>query len=72
LFVELDKRKIHVSTGSACSSNKLQPSQVLIALGVCEKEAHGSIRIGLSKWTTLEEIDKTIFHICEIVDTIIK
>jgi cysteine desulfurase len=69
LFNELNKRKIQVSTGSACSSNKLQPSHVLMAMEVGVDKAHGAVRIGLSKWTTKEEIDQTIHHIADILKT---
>lgn len=68
LFIELDKRNIHVSTGSACTSNELKPSHVITAMGFGEKEAHGSIRIGLSKWNTKEEIDIVIANICQIIN----
>ncbi len=57
LVIGLDMLGISVSTGSACSSNKLQPSHVLMATGIKPQEAHGSLRISLGKWTTEEEID---------------
>jgi cysteine desulfurase len=68
LFMELNKRNVIISVGSACSSTKLTPSYVLTAMGVDAETAHNAIRIGLSKWTTTEEIDKTIRYICEIVN----
>ena len=46
-----------VSSGSACTSASLEPSYVLKAIGVSDELAHTSLRIGLSKFTTKEEID---------------
>jgi len=56
----LDVKGICSSTGSACSSTSLKPSHVLTALGLKPEEAHGSIRLTLSKHTTEDEIDYTI------------
>jgi len=58
LVVALDQKGIAVSTGSACSSRTLEASHVLLALGLPEEEAHGSLRISLGKYTTGKEIDK--------------
>lgn len=46
-----------VSSGSACTSESLEPSYVLRALGVTEDMAHTSIRVGLGRFTTVQEID---------------
>ena len=51
------REHVAVSTGSACSSDTLEASYVLLALGLKEMTAHSSIRMGLSKFTTEEEID---------------
>ena len=56
----LDSYNICSSTGSACSSKSLEPSHVLKAIGLSDEEAHGSLRLSLSKYTTEEEIDKVL------------
>lgn len=60
LLMQLDDMGIAVSTGSACSSHSLEPSHVLLAMGLKPEEAHGSIRITLSRYTTKEELDYTL------------
>lgn len=67
LLMHLDFGGIAVSTGSACSSNTLKPSHVLIAIGLKHEIAHGSIRFTLSKYTIKEEIDYTIQKLNEAV-----
>jgi cysteine desulfurase len=56
----LDMAGIEVSTGSACSSKKLEPSHVLLSCGLPAEEAHGSLRMTNSKYTTEEDIDQVI------------
>ncbi len=68
LLMYLDMAGIAVSTGSACSSNSLEPSHVLIAIGLKHEVAHGTIRFTLSKYTTEEEIDYTIGKVKESVE----
>jgi len=58
LVIQLDLLGIAASTGSACSSAKLEPSHVLLAIGLRPQEAHGSLRLSLGRWTTEKEIDK--------------
>ena len=72
LILHLDSRGIAASTGSACSSTKLEPSQVLMAIGLEEVEAHGSLRISLGRENTEEDIDHAITSIKEVVDTLRK
>jgi len=57
IVIQLDMEGISVSTGSACSSSKLQASHVLRALGLSPEKAHGSLRITLGLWTRKSEID---------------
>ncbi len=66
LMMEL--RDLAVSSGAACSSATHEPSYVLKALGVGEAVARGSIRIGLGRFTTQEEIDYAIGAFAEMVE----
>ncbi|HBI17129.1 MAG TPA: cysteine desulfurase NifS [Candidatus Moranbacteria bacterium] len=67
LLLSLDMEGVYASTGSACSSGSLDPSHVLLALGLKHEQAHGSLRLTLGKHTTKEDIDFTIDKIKEIV-----
>jgi cysteine desulfurase len=60
LILALDAEGIACSTGSACSSGNLDPSHVLLSIGLTPEEAHGSVRFSLGKNTTAKEIEKTI------------
>ncbi len=57
LVYSLNELGVAVSTGSACSSAKLEPSHVLLAIGLKPHQAHGSLRISLGRWTTGKEIE---------------
>ena len=60
LVIQLDLHGIACSTGSACSSAKLEPSHVLLAIGSKPQEAHGSLRISTGRWTKEKDIDYLI------------
>ena len=57
MVIQLDLMGIAASTGSSCSSAKLEPSHVLLAIGLDHQEAHGSLRITPGRWTTEKDID---------------
>lgn len=68
LLILLDREGICGSSGSACTSGSLDPSHVLLAIGLPHEIAHGSLRLTLSGDTTKEEIDYTIEKLKQIVD----
>lgn len=68
ILFSLDQKGIAVSTGSACSSHSLEPSHVLLAIGLKHEIAHGTIRFTLSKFNTEEEIDFTIKNVKSIIE----
>jgi cysteine desulfurase len=57
LLMQLDMNGVSASTGSACSSDSLEASYVLLAIGLKPQEAHGSLRLSLGKYTTNEDVD---------------
>lgn len=67
LLLMLDINGICASSGSACTSGSLDPSHVLLALGLPHEIAHGSLRLTLSSKTTKEELDFTVLKLQEIV-----
>lgn len=67
LLIMLDMKGICASSGSACTSGSLDPSHVLLAIGLPHEIAHGSLRLTLSEETTREEIDYVVENIKEIV-----
>ena len=67
LLLDLDAKGISASTGSACSSESLDPSHVLLALGLKHEMAHGSLRFTIGRLTTDEHIDYVLNVLPEIV-----
>lgn len=67
LLLNLDLKGICASSGSACTSGSLDPSHVLLAIGLPHEIAHGSLRISVGKYNTKEEIDYVIESLVEIV-----
>ncbi|OIO27477.1 cysteine desulfurase NifS [Candidatus Micrarchaeota archaeon CG1_02_60_51] len=67
LVLRLDAEGIAASTGSACSSKSLKPSHVLLAMGLTPVQAHGSLRLTLSRFTTAREIDYAAGKIAQVV-----
>ena len=67
LVLSLDQKGIAASTGSACSSKKLQASHVLLAIGLSPVEAHGSLRLTLGRENTEEEIDYVLDVLPDVV-----
>ena len=68
LLILLDQAGIYGSSGSACTSGSLDPSHVLLAIGLPHEIAHGSLRLTLSDATTLEDIDYTVDKLKEIIE----
>ena len=67
LLLNLDLKGICASSGSACTSGSLDPSHVLLAIGLPHEIAHGSLRVSIGKYNTKEEIDYLIENLMEIV-----
>ncbi len=68
MLIMLDGKGICASSGSACTSGSLDPSHVLLAIGLPHEIAHGSLRLTVSEENTLEEMDYVVDSIKEIVD----
>jgi len=68
LLIMLDMKGICASSGSACTSGSLDPSHVLLAIGLPHETAHGSLRLTVSEENTIEEMDETVESIKEIVE----
>jgi cysteine desulfurase len=67
MLLNLDLEGICASTGSACSSSSLEPSHVLLAMGLSHEHTHGSLRLTLGKWTTDEMIEQVLDVLPRIV-----
>jgi cysteine desulfurase len=70
LLLRLDLAGIAASSGSACTSGSLDPSHVLLAIGLPHEIAHGSLRLSLSSDSTQEEVDEVLRVLPGIVDTL--
>ena len=68
MLIMLDGKGICGSSGSACTSGSLDPSHVLLAIGLPHEIAHGSLRISIGKYNTKEEVDYLIENLVEIVE----
>ena len=67
LVLALDQRGVAVSSGSACRAGIPEPSQVLLALGLSEEEAHCALRFSLGRENTAEEIERTLSILGDII-----
>jgi cysteine desulfurase len=67
LLLYLDMEGISASSGSACTSGSLDPSHVLMSIGLPHEIAHGSLRLSLSEYNTEEEVDYTVEKIITVV-----
>jgi len=68
MLLLLDREGICASTGSACTSGSLEPSHVLIALGLPHEIAHGSLRFTLGRMNTIDDVD----HVLEVVPQVVE
>lgn len=68
MLIRLDQKGICASSGSACTSGSLDPSHVLLAIGLPHEIAHGSLRATLSEKTTKEDIDFTVDELKKIIE----
>ena len=68
LLIMLDQKGICASSGSACTSGSLDPSHVLLAIGLPHEIAHGSVRLTLSKDNTMEEVDYVVDSLKQMVE----
>lgn len=70
LLLRLDLAGIYASSGSACTSGSLDPSHVLLAIGLPKEIAHGSLRITLDETNTESEIDTILHTVPQVVQTL--
>ena len=70
LLLRLDMAGICASSGSACTSGSLDPSHVLLSLGLPHEIAHGSLRLSLCEYNTMEEVDYILEQVPQIVKTL--
>ncbi len=72
IVLDLDSEGIAASTGSACSSKSLEPSHVLLAIGLKPQEAHGSLRVTVGRFTTDDDIDSFLEKLPPIIERLRK
>lgn len=72
ILLMLDERGVAASSGSACTSGTLEPSHVLLAMGIPPERAHGSLRLSLGKNSTQQEVDYVVKILPEIVERLRK
>ncbi len=70
LLLRLDLAGICASSGSACTSGSLDPSHVLLSLGLPHEIAHGSLRLSLCEYNTMEEVDYILQQVPQVVKTL--
>lgn len=68
IIMSLSDLGVEASTGSACSAKTLEPSHVLIAIGLRHEEAHGSLLLSLNKWNTQAEVDHVLESLPPVVE----
>ena len=68
IILSLSDLGVEASTGSACSAKTLEPSHVLIAIGLRHEEAHGSLLLSLNKWNTKAEVDHVLESLPPVVE----
>ncbi len=72
IVLHLDAKGVAASTGSACSSKSLEPSHVLLAIGLKHEEAHGSLRLTLGKATDKKQIDYVLKELPHVIEKLRK
>jgi cysteine desulfurase len=68
MLLQLDNKGIAVSTGSACSSGSLEPSHVLLSIGLAPEIAHGSLRVTVGRFTTADDVEYLLTELAPIVE----
>ena len=69
VVIEMERRGVYLSSGSACKSGSSKPSQALLAMGLSEEQAHCALRFSLGVETTKEDIEYTIQCLADTVKT---
>jgi cysteine desulfurase len=72
IVLDLDAERIESSTGSACSSKSLDPSHVLLAIGLKPQDAHGSLRVSLGRFTSEEDVNYFLEKLPGIIERLRK